>query len=129
MEEILDDNALSQQKHLSDASLGARILHYLLDPIIVIGGLTGLDFIMPFGDLEKFLVLAIYYPTMEITTGKTLAKFITKTRVVNEKGEKPEALTILGRNLARLIPFDNLSFLFGSRGWHDSVSGTRVVKD
>ena len=46
-----------------------------------------------------------------------------------EDGTKPDAQTIIKRTLCRLIPFDGLSF-FGtpSRGWHDSMSDTYVVK-
>ncbi|WP_404304645.1 RDD family protein [Neorhodopirellula lusitana] len=75
------------------------------------------------------LSFAIYYCLMEAFCGATLAKFITGTRVVAEDGSKAGFGKILGRSLARMIPFDPLSFLFGDTrlGWHDTLSGTRVV--
>ena len=74
------------------------------------------------------LVVIIYYSVFEGLTGKTLAKYITKTKVVNEKGEKPDFETIFVRTLCRLIPFNVFSFL-GSKdtGWHDRLSKTLVV--
>ena len=73
----------------------------------------------------------LYFAVLEATTGRTIGKFITGTRVVSEKGGKPSFKQILGRTFCRLIPFEALSFL-GNKGfpigWHDSIPGTRVVK-
>lgn len=75
-----------------------------------------------------FLALYIAYCTaFETFGGRTLGKLITGTMVVTEFGEKADFGTIFRRNLCRLIPFDALSFL-GENGWHDSISGTRVVR-
>ncbi len=75
-------------------------------------------------------ILIGYYFIFEAATGKSPAKFITGTLVVSENGGKPSAGQILGRSAARLIPFEPFSVLFNSDGigWHDSLSGTRVVK-
>jgi len=76
-----------------------------------------------------FIVVMIYYSLFEGLTGRTLAKYITKTKVVNEKGEKPNFETILIRTLCRFIPLLPFSFL-GSKntGWHDRLSKTVVVE-
>lgn len=75
------------------------------------------------------VLVLIYYNMFEIFTSRTLGKFITKTIVVDENGNKPEYQTIMIRSLCRLIPFDALSFLGAtSRGWHDSISRTYVVQ-
>jgi uncharacterized RDD family membrane protein YckC len=75
------------------------------------------------------VLVLIYYNMFEIFTSRTLGKFITKTIVVDEYGNKPEYQTIMIRSLCRLIPFDALSFLGAtSRGWHDSISRTYVVQ-
>ncbi|RMG21954.1 MAG: RDD family protein [Bacteroidetes bacterium] len=76
-----------------------------------------------------FITHFAYYITMESTLGKTLGKIITRTRVLDEMGQKPTSMQIVGRSFARLIPFDALSFLFGYTGWHDSLSRTVVVED
>lgn len=77
------------------------------------------------------LVIAfIYYFSFEMLFGITFGKIITGTKVITDTGQAPGKLRILFRTLGRFIPFDALSFLFGSQsGWHDSVSGTAVVDD
>jgi uncharacterized RDD family membrane protein YckC len=77
-------------------------------------------------------VVTIYYLIQEQLWGKTLGKRITHTRVISANGEKPSFGQILGRTLARFIPFDPFCYLFmGSYpvGIHDKVSNTCVVED
>ncbi len=75
------------------------------------------------------VVLLIYYNLFEIFTARTIGKFITKTIVVNEYGEKPSINSILTRSICRAIPFNIFSFLgTPCRGWHDSISDTFVVQ-
>lgn len=82
-----------------------------------------------FDYIAAFLISMIYYVALEASTGRTIGKFITKTKVVDEKGQKPVFSVIFMRSLCRFIPFDALSFLFSSSGgWHDTISNTRVVK-
>lgn len=70
----------------------------------------------------------LYYLFLEATFGWTLAKLITGTRVVNEEGHKPGFMSVLGRSLARSVPFEAFSFLGKTGvGWHDRWSNTRVV--
>jgi uncharacterized RDD family membrane protein YckC len=131
------------------ASQGKRFANYLIDLIslmifsFIFGAILGivLAIISPsslslFEQENKlidyllgFIVGMIYYSVLEASTGKTIAKFITKTKVVNEKGEKPDFGTILLRSLCRFIPFEPFSF-FGSdnSGWHDKLSKTRVIE-
>ena len=75
-----------------------------------------------------FIAGMIYYSSLESLTGRTLAKFITKTKVITKKGEKPNFGTILIRSLCRFVPFEALSFLGAEcTGWHDRWSKTIVV--
>ncbi len=71
----------------------------------------------------------IYYILFESIWQKTPAKWITKTKVTNLDGTKPQFWTIVGRSFARLIPLEHLTFLMGRYpfGWHDSLSHTVVV--
>ena len=69
-----------------------------------------------------------YYNLFEAWFGKSPAKFITRTRVLTLRGEKPGWLDIMGRSLCRIIPFDAFSFLFGA-DWHDRFSRTIVVSE
>ena len=76
-----------------------------------------------------FLSFFCYYYIMEVTCQKTVAKFITKTKVVTKNGSKPTKSDILVRTFCRLIPFDQISFLFTRKGFHDRLSDTQVIKD
>jgi uncharacterized RDD family membrane protein YckC len=80
--------------------------------------------------LLGLLTVLFYYIGMESLFGKTFGKFITRTRVVNSAGGPPSFGQVVGRSLARFIPFEAFSF-FGGKGhpvgWHDSLSNTRVV--
>ncbi|HSC38756.1 MAG TPA: RDD family protein [Chitinophagaceae bacterium] len=76
-----------------------------------------------------FFVLLLYYFVFESLFKTTLGKLVTNTRVVNETGERPGIGRVLGRTFCRLIPFEAWSFLFNDRGWHDSFSGTYVIKE
>jgi uncharacterized RDD family membrane protein YckC len=74
-------------------------------------------------------LMLIYYVPFEFITGRTLRKLVTGTKVVAADGKNVTLGKIIGRTFARFIPFEAFSF-FGKQtiGWHDSLSGTRVVK-
>jgi len=72
----------------------------------------------------------LYYTIFESLTGKTLGKYLTKTKVVNPDGKKPVWTRVLLRSLCRLIPLDQISFLFDIKyGWHDTLSKTIVIEE
>ncbi len=75
-----------------------------------------------------FVVFFLYYVVLELAFQRTLGKLLTGTRVVQTDGTPPTFGQVLGRTAARLIPFEALSFLFMDRGWHDTLSGTQVVR-
>jgi len=85
----------------------------------------GVIFIYAFIPFAIFL----YYILFETLFKVTLGKLVTNTTVVNENGEGPGLLQVTGRTLCRIIPFGQWSFLFNDRGWHDSFSGTYVVRE
>ena len=124
------------------ASQGKRFANYLVDWLllqlasVVVGvglAIAGLaEMADGIGGYAIGLLLwTVYYFTLEMAGGRTIGKLITGTKVVNEFGEQPTAGQILGRTLSRFIPFEAFSF-FGGKGrpvgWHDSLSGTRVVQ-
>ena len=79
--------------------------------------------------LVILLSYSIYYIGCEVITGRTLGKYITGTKVVNELGEKASFKQILGRTICRFIPFEAFSFLGeAGRGFHDSIPETYVTK-
>jgi uncharacterized RDD family membrane protein YckC len=137
--------------HYEPASGGKRFLHLIVDQFTAVIALSAFVFVVGimgvvmgdeglvdrlFGDSSGLLgnlmgigVMGAYYLLMEGLFGRTLGKMITGTRVVNWKtGQKPGIGALVGRTLARFVPFEAFSFL-GSEpgGWHDRWSGTMVV--
>lgn len=106
----------------------AVILYYLFSRLIegrLIGKVgRGNEYLALF--LLEGIAIIVFYLLLEGIFNTTPGKCATDTVIVNENGERPSFGQILGRSFARLIPFDALSFL-GTRGWHDSLSGTWVV--
>lgn len=120
------------------ADKGTRLGNYLIDSICFIALLIIHAIILdgllhaipengsPLLGIYYFLLYFAYYFLFEFFLGKTPGKFLTKTMVVNTKGEKPVIRELILRSLCRLIPFDSFSFLFGS-GLHDSFTNTTVI--
>lgn len=78
--------------------------------------------------LLSWILYFLMYFILEATKQRTLGKYISKTMVVLENGEKPDIKTIALRTICRIIPFDAFSYLGSTtRGWHDSLSKTYVV--
>lgn len=73
------------------------------------------------------MVYFFYLLLMEyFTKGRTIGKYITGTKVISTDGTQPSFFDYFIRNISRFVPFDALSF-FGTNGWHDSWSATRVI--
>ncbi len=138
----------------TDASKGKRLANYLIDGFgylcfaFVVGLFLGyatldtgyeetifseeptaaskiIDYI--FG----IIVILTYYTTQEyFLKGKSIGKFITKTRAVTIHNEQLSFSNALGRSACRIIPFEAFSFLGEkNNGWHDSISKTKVIDD
>ncbi|MEQ1797249.1 MAG: RDD family protein [Lacibacter sp.] len=73
-----------------------------------------------------YLLYFFYYFFFELFSKSTPGKMLTRTIVKNTDGTKPTLKSIFIRNILRLIPYDQLSFLFGFVGLHDDVSKTIV---
>ncbi|MBI3217983.1 MAG: RDD family protein [Bacteroidetes bacterium] len=150
LNEITDESYQENHVSIKIASQGKRFANHLLDIIFyliftflfgiflgVVFAILAPDLLTIFEEDNRLLnylvtIIAglIYYTGFEYLTGRTLAKFITKTRVVTIKGQKPEFETIFIRSLCRFIPFDALSFLGQDGiGWHDTISKTRVIDE
>lgn len=76
-----------------------------------------------------FICRTFYYVFFETVFSATPAKFLTETRVINNKGEKASIRAVFIRTLSRFIPFEAFSFIFGFTGWHDRISETTVIKE
>ncbi len=157
--ESFDENTQLKEKLLAKnskneldsqiASQGTRFANYLLDRIFILIISFFITFLLTLvlalispnsvgyfdqiGKLEEyiwaFIIGMFYYSFFEALTGRSIAKFITGTKVVDENGNKPTFDAILLRSLCRYIPFNAFSFLGSDAvGWHDSLSKTRVIK-
>ncbi|MES1177910.1 MAG: RDD family protein [Myxococcales bacterium] len=119
---------------LTDAPQGTRFVNFLLDTIFRQVFAVALAAIAAalgsHGLVMVMIVISIfgYYVVFEALTGRTPAKYITRTRVVDVMGGKPTFMQILGRSAARFIPFEPFSFFGSGYGWHDKMSRTRVVR-
>jgi len=142
--------AIRNQMYAQEADKVKRFLNYLIDVVCVYAFMFILTFILGiilaivypsalniFQDAENNIVLNYilffsstlgYFMLFEATTGKTIGKMLTGTKVIDANGNKPDFKTILIRSLCRFVPFDGLSFLFADAGgWHDQWSKTKVV--
>jgi uncharacterized RDD family membrane protein YckC len=141
---VADASQASLPPSTALAGQGARIANFLLDTFLawlfaalcgfVLGAALGALgnttwFRNPVGvQLVALAFFTAYYVVFEATFGWTLAKLMTRTRVVDEEGRTPAFMKVLGRSLARSVPFEPFSFLGKTGiGWHDRWSGTRVV--
>nr|WP_302476330.1 RDD family protein [Hymenobacter sp. UV11] len=84
--------------------------------------------------ISNVLILALFpglYLICERLWQKTPGKFLTKTVVIDEYGNKPTWQLLILRSVIRLVPFDAFSCLGDtySHGWHDSWSKTWVVPE
>jgi uncharacterized RDD family membrane protein YckC len=135
----LDESKAFDARKVSSST---RLLHYLIDTIAFVLVAMVLSFVLDLFyktnnpavlNLVIIFLLIIsvfsYYIIMENKYQKTLGKYLTKTKVVTTEGLRPEAGDIVRRTLCRLIPLDNISYLFTRNGFHDRLSNTTVVKD
>jgi uncharacterized RDD family membrane protein YckC len=144
------DNLVGLEIKFKETSKNKRFLNNLIDSIVhyllvialsAIFG-AGLGFsgnmevlenentITIFSYLLSYFTIFLYYSVFEYySKGKTLGKYITKSRALREDGSIMNFSECALRSVCRLIPFDRLSFLGSNRGWHDRFSKTMVVED
>ncbi len=123
----------------SPAPAGSRFANRLIDAIIMFIFMSSVVSLFAIRSVttETYLIylvaeipmVIVYYLVFESIFKTTAGKCATNTIVVNEHGERPSFVQILGRTFCRLIPFEAFSFFNDdARGWHDSLTKTYVVK-
>ncbi len=102
----------------------AAVFGFIVQMIFGDAGWEALDRVpdLVFGSIFFFL----YYGFFEFIWARTPGKWLFRTVVVDEHGLDPSLRQVLLRTACRLIPFEPFSF-FGSAGWHDRISRTKVV--
>jgi uncharacterized RDD family membrane protein YckC len=135
---ILDFEPQKDGNEIIPVSQGTRLGNYIIDLILFNIVSVGVALLFSDEDTGKtdnpifsiLLNLILYGCFMMVQEllfqGRSVGKFLTGTKVVDESGFTPPTSVLIARNLCRAIPFNALSFL-GARGWHDSISGTYVV--
>ncbi|MFT5822929.1 MAG: putative RDD family membrane protein YckC [Crocinitomix sp.] len=79
--------------------------------------------------IQLICISLTYYTLCEFFMGKTIGKLFTKTKVVTEKGLRPDFAQCVQRSLSRLMVIEVFSYIPEYPiGWHDKWSRTRVVK-
>lgn len=80
--------------------------------------------------LITILIMArsLYFFLFEMLFASSPGKMLTQTRVTDVSGNRPPFKALLGRTLARSIPFEAFTFLTGYN-LHDKISDTYVVRE
>ena len=147
-QDIEEKETKDKELESSIVSSGTRLIHTIVDSICLFILIFFLSFILGlfsfiFGDflnindltipLLEFttilLAFFLYFVYMEFKFQKTVGKYITKTKVIMNDGRKPDLNEIFIRTACRLIPLDNISFIFTKNGFHDRLSNTTVIKE
>lgn len=114
---------------------GLRLIDFLIDSGIFF--ILLILFVFAFKDIIAIenikwisgVLYFLYYFIFEYFSGQTIAKMITKSKVVSSTDKyNYYFIRIFIRSLTRLIPLDIISYLFVSRGLHDWISKTSVIK-
>ncbi|NLN33557.1 MAG: RDD family protein [Flavobacteriaceae bacterium] len=106
------------------------VLMFMFGVVLAILNMTSLleVFDKPFiGNIVGIFIYFVFMLVQEAAfKGRSLGKLITGTQVVMEDGSEPTMNEYFVRSISRCVPFEAFSF-FGTTGWHDSWSNTRVV--
>ncbi len=123
-----------------EASLFIRFLNFFLDYLTIVGIIKVLSSIGYLGDsLDLFFIplepwffwifYFLYFLFFEFFSHRTIAKYITNTKVISTDKSTNSFLSILKRSFWRILPIDIISYLFPFfHIWnHDSISKTKVI--
>jgi uncharacterized RDD family membrane protein YckC len=96
------------------ASVGKRVVGAIIDMIVLIiimiifsilfGTSEGTSFgVSGFAALIMYLLWFAYFVVLEVITGKTVGKYVVKTKVANESGGQISWGTSIVRNILRIV--------------------------
>jgi len=116
------------------ASKVTRFINYVID-LSIIYGITkyciNLGHDLNIRYVFIFIFLSYYILFEWFTNGKTIGKYLTKTRAIKDNGSSIEFKESFMRSLIRIAPFEPIICLFTDYGygWHDRWTNTIVVPD
>jgi uncharacterized RDD family membrane protein YckC len=146
MDKKEDEMEETTQNKFQNAGAGRRFLNLIIDMIIiyVISFLEGIILNVLFGsEVSKYIcaiyiislgTIFLYYYLFEYIFQKTIAKFITGTKIVLNDGARVNSKAVIIRTISRFIPFEAFSIYTGkdeeqkNTWWHDRWSKTSVIK-
>lgn len=141
--EILDNDFISNNNEIyENASIIRRYCNGFIDSFVIIfmfGFFTSIFFpVATINDdyqskmiFTMYFCIVLYYFIFEyLFKGRTIGKFITKTKVINKQGNPPTLLQVIKRILTRYMPLEYFTILTRKdrTTLHDGASGTRVIK-
>jgi uncharacterized RDD family membrane protein YckC len=147
METVQQDILIDIEPQLVRASTGKRLANYLIDFVVFLIVVFILAIIIamvspPSSDesglisdnslLERLFWMFMYGAYMAIIEGifkgRSIGKFITGTKAVNEDGSNISFTTAIARGFSRIVPFEPFSALGSpSYPWHDKWNKTYVI--
>lgn len=118
---------------------GTRILNFLVDTLLVFViayySSKGWNWYVRFWNYPYynfgwffFGAMFVYYTFFESIFGRTPGKWLSYSKVVNEKGQKPFIGWIIIRSLARITIIDLFFIPILGKPLHDYLSRTKVVE-
>jgi hypothetical protein len=137
-----DTQEQEDSKKFERAPWESRLANFILDTFLIVcifsfyvfkgrhEWLQTIDDIFPdrmSGSVVFIIFATLYYLFFEGIFKTTPAKILTNSKVVMENDGDIAFSDVFLRTMYRRIPFNALSFL-GTKGWHDSLSETTVVK-
>jgi uncharacterized RDD family membrane protein YckC len=123
--------------YLIDLLIYNLVVRFIINPLVASGNsiiystVSSSVAVFLINQLFFFVLYTSYMFLQEtIFKGKSIGKFVTGTRAVNEDGSSISTKTALLRSLIRIIPFEPFS-AFGNpaRPWHDRWTLTYVIDE
>ena len=130
---------------MKTVGIGTRVLNFLIDTIVIfiisyyvskinqwyaeqykINGYV-FKYYYNFGTIF-FAILFVYYFLLELLFKRTVGKFLSYSKVVNNNNGKPSFIQIFIRSLVRLTIIDMFFIPFLDKTLHDYLSKTNVVE-
>ncbi len=124
---------------MNKVGIGTRVLNFLIDTALIFGlsfaAYKGWSFYVFYYEWSYipfytffWLILFIYYMFFESVFKRTPGKWLSMSRVVNKKGEKPSFIQIFIRSIVRLTIIDCFFIPLFDDTLHDYMSKTTVVE-
>ena len=124
---------------MKKVGFGTRVLNFLIDTLLIFGITYGISawwdfqvmywgyYYLPFYTIFAIVVF-VYYMFFETLFKRSPAKWLSMSKVVNDKGGKPAVWQIFVRTVIRLTIIDCFFIPFLDKPLHDHLSKTAVVE-